>query len=102
MAGSREQELNKLAKALLREQAEAMQPMLFEEIQEEAKYRTQEIEEQMDVLRRDVQRTRDLLRRERDKRLNVVLPKRFQLREVRALPLAVVYLVPATAEDVRR
>ncbi len=99
---SREQELNKLAKALLREQAEAMQPTLFGEIQEEAKYRAQEIEEQMSVLRRDVERTRHLLRRERDKRLNVVLPKRFQLREVRPLPLALVYLVPATAEDVRR
>jgi hypothetical protein len=94
--------LNKLAKALLREQAEAMQPTLFGEIQEEAKYRAQEIEEQMTVLRRDVERTRDLLKRERDKRLNVVLPRRFQLREVRPLPLAVVYLVPATAEDVRR
>jgi hypothetical protein len=56
----------------------------------------------MSLLRRDVERTRDLLKRERDKRLNVVLPKRFQLREVRALPLALVYLVPATAEDARR
>src|SRR5262245_7482687 len=99
---SREQELNKLAKALLREQAEAMQPTLFEEVQEEARFRAQEIEEQMTVLRRDVERTRDLLKRERDKRLNVVLPRRFQLREVRPLPLALVYLVPATAEDVRR
>ena len=81
---SREQDLNKLAKALLRQQAEAMQPTLFEEIQEEAKYRVQEIEEQMAVLRQDVERTRDLLKKERDKRLNVVLPKRFQLREVRA------------------
>src|SRR5262249_41076295 len=98
---SREQELTKLAKALLREQAEAMQPTVFGEIQEAAKYRAQEIEEQMSLLRRDVERTRDLLKRERDKRLNVVLPKRFQLREVRALPLALVYLVPATAEDVR-
>ena len=40
-------------------------------------------------------------REERDKRLNEVLPKRFKLREVRVLPLALVYLVPATAEDVR-
>ena len=99
---SREQELSKLAKALLREQAEAIQPALFGEIQEEATYRAQEIEEQMSILRRDVERTRDLLKRERDKRLNVVLPKRFQLREVRPLPLAVVYLVPATAEDIRQ
>jgi len=99
---SREQDLNKLAKALLRQQAEAMQPTLFEEIQEEAKYRVQEIEEQMGVLRQDVERTRDLLKKERDKRLNVVLPKRFHLREVRPLPLALVYLVPATKEDVRQ
>jgi superfamily II DNA or RNA helicase len=99
---STEQELNKLAKALLREQAEAMQPTLFGELQEEARFQAQKIEEQMSVLRRDVERTRDLLKRERDKRLNVVLPRRFQLRQVRPLPLAVVYLVPATAEDLRR
>src|SRR5260221_7186074 len=56
--------LGLLAKALLRQQAEAMQPTLFEEIQEEAKYRVQEIEERMGVLRQDVERTRDLLRSE--------------------------------------
>ena len=37
-----------------------MQPTLFEEIQEEAKFRVQEIEEQMTVLRQDVERTREL------------------------------------------
>ena len=63
--------------------------------------RLQEIEEQMAVLRQDVERTRDLLTRERDQRLKVVLPKRFKLREVRVLPLALTYLVPATAEDLR-
>ena len=41
-----------------------MQPTLFEEIQEEAKFRVQELEEQMTVLRQDVERTRDLLKRE--------------------------------------
>src|SRR5262249_29182843 len=39
---SREQELGKLAKVLVRQQAEAIQPTLFEEIQEEAKVRVQE------------------------------------------------------------
>ena len=52
-------------------------------------------------LRQDVERTRELLTREQDNRLKVVLPKRFQLREVRVLPLALTYLVPATAEDIR-
>jgi hypothetical protein len=98
---SQDKELDKLANALLKEQAEAMQPALFEELQEVARFRVQEIEEQMAVLRRDVERTRNLLTKERDKRLNDVLPKRFKLREVRVLPLALVYLVPATAEDVR-
>jgi len=98
---SREQELGKLAKELLREQAEAQQPMLFEEFEEEAKFRVQEIEEQMAVLRQDVERTREMLTKERDHRLNVVLPKRFQVREVRVLPLALTYLVPAKAEDMR-
>jgi superfamily II DNA or RNA helicase len=78
---SREQELSKLAKSLLRQQAEAMQPTLFEEIQEEAKVRVQEIEEQMAVLRQDVERTRDLLTTEQEHRLKIVLPKRYSLLE---------------------
>ena len=96
---SREQELNKVAKALLHEQAEAMQPALFEDVAEDAQVRVRELEEQMSVLRQDVERTRELLTKERDQRLNVVLPKRFQIREVRVLPLALVYLIPASGED---
>jgi hypothetical protein len=100
---SREQEITKLARALVQEQAEAMRPSLFEEIQEEAKLRVQDIEEQMAVLRQDVERTRELLTKERDHRLKVVLPKRFKLIDgsqgVRVLPLALTYLIPATAED---
>ena len=102
---SREQELGKLAKELVREQAEAMQPMLFDEFEQETKLRVQDIEDQMGVLRQDVERTRELLTKERDHRLKVVLPKRFTLLKgsqgVRVLPLAVTYLIPATAEDVR-
>ena len=98
---SRKQELEKLARQLVREQADLTQPKLFEEFEEEAKVRVQEIEEQIIVLRRDVERTRELLTREQDQRLEVVLPRRFQLREVRVLPLAVTYLVPAAAEDLR-
>ena len=56
----------------------------------------------MELLRQDVERTRELLTGEQDQRLKVVLPKRFQLREVRVLPLALTYLVPATAEDLQR
>ena len=82
-----------------------MQPALFEEIQEEAKVRVQEIEEQIAVLRQDVERTRDLLTKEQEHRLRIVLPKRYSLLEgaqgVRVLPLALTYIVPATAEDLR-
>jgi superfamily II DNA or RNA helicase len=99
---SREQEIQKLARQLVREQAELAQPKLFEEFEEETKLRVQEIEEQMAVLRQDVDRTREILTREQDHRLKVVLPKRFQLREVRVLPLALTYLVPATGEDLQR
>lgn len=98
---SRAHELNKLAKALVREKMEAEQPALFEEVIEDSQLRLNEIEEQMEVLRRDVDLTRQMLERERDHRLTVVLPKRFQLREVRVLPLALTYIVPATAEDLR-
>jgi hypothetical protein len=65
----------------------------------------QEIEEQMAVLRQDVERTRELLTNEQQHRLRVVLPKRYSLLEgsqgVRVLPLALTYIVPATAEDLR-
>ncbi len=100
---SREQELGKLAKALMRERVEAEQPTLFEEFREEAEFKVQEIEEQMVVLRQDVERTRELLIKEQEHRLKVVLPKRFALLDgtqgVRVLPLALTYVVPATAED---
>jgi hypothetical protein len=72
---------------------------LFEEIQEEAEMEVQELEQQVAVLKQDVEHTRQLLTRERDNRINVTLPKRFQLREVRVLPLSLTYLVPATKED---
>jgi hypothetical protein len=98
---SREQELNKLARELVKQQAEATQPTLFEDFRFDAQERVTEIEEQMTVLRRDVERTRELLTRERDHRLKALLPRRFQLREVRVLPLALTYLVPATAEDMQ-
>ncbi len=98
---SREQELTKLAKELLKEKAAAMQPALFEEITEETQVRVGELEDEMAVLRQDVERTRDMLTKERDYRLNTVLPKRFHIREVRVLPLALVYLVPATGEDLQ-
>jgi hypothetical protein len=100
---SRERELEKLARALARLQAEAMQPALFEELQEDAGLKVQEIEEQRVVLRRDVEHTRELLTREQDHRIKVLLPKRFSLLEgpqgLRVLPLALTYLIPATAED---
>jgi hypothetical protein len=98
---SREQELNRLAKELVRERAEAAQPVLFEDMTEATQERVQEIEEQMALLRQDVERTRELLTRERDGRLKEVLPRRFKLRDVRVLPLALAYLIPATPEDTR-
>ena len=98
---SREQEIEKLARRIVQEEAELAQPSLFEEFREEAKVRLQDIEEQMAVLSQDVERTRGLLARERDRRLDVILPRRYTLREVRVLPLAMTYLVPATAEDIK-
>lgn len=86
----------------MRGELKAMQRLLFEEIRHEMKTRVQEVELQVEFLRQDVQRTRELLTKERDKRLNVMLPRRFDLRQVRALPLALAYVVPATAEDLRR
>jgi hypothetical protein len=99
---SREQELGKLAKELLREKVESQQALLFEEIQEETHSRVHELEEQITVLKQDVDRTRELLEKERDHRLKVVLPKRFQLLDVRVLPLGLTYLIPATAEDMQQ
>jgi hypothetical protein len=96
---SREQELNRLAKELVRQQAEVEQPGLFEDVNEVAKERVQDIEVQMTLLRQDVDRTRELLTRERDRRLKTVLPRRYKLRGVRVLPLALVYLVPAVIGD---
>jgi uncharacterized small protein (DUF1192 family) len=98
---SREQSLRKIAKELARQRIEAQQMAFFDELQQEVEMGVQELEEQVAVLRQDVERTRQLLTRERDNRINVTLPKRFQLREVRVLPLTMTYLVPAAKEDLR-
>ncbi len=95
----REQELNRLATDLLEQQATSRQPALFEDMNAAAKIRSKELEEQMAILRRDVDHTRELLAAERDSRNNVLLPQRFQIHEIRVLPLALVYLIPAAAED---
>ena|GEM_PF-4855366 len=96
---SRDQEIEKLAKQLVEEQREALQRTLFEEIEEDQKFRLAGIEEQMSVLKQDVERTRSTLEAEQKRRLKEVLPNRFAIREVRVLPLAVMYVVPAVAED---
>lgn len=98
---SRDKEIEKLARQLLEEQREALQRTLFEEIQEDAKVRAANIEEQMQVLKQDVERTRTTLELEQKRRLKEVLPNRFAIREIRVLPLAVMYVVPATAEDMQ-
>ena len=98
---SRDKEIEKLAKQLIEEQRESLQRSLFEEIEEYKKARLASIEEQMAVLKQDVERTRQTLEVERDRRIKEVLPNRFAIREVRVLPLAVMYVVPATAEDLR-
>ena len=97
---SREQALNRLAADLLEQQAAAQQPALFEDINADAKIRSRDLEDQMAILRRDVERTRELLTAERDNRVNVLLPRRFKIHEIRVLPLALVYLLPADAEDI--
>ncbi len=98
---SREQALRKIARELVRQRVEAQQLALFEELQQEAEMEVEELEQQVAVLKQDVEHTHQLLTRERDHRINVVLPKRFQLREVRVLPLSITYLVPAGKEDLQ-
>lgn len=99
---SREKELRKVVEALLDEQAEAMQATLFPELKEDAGKRVAELEHQMAILKRDVELTRGQLERERKQRKEVILPKRFAIRDFRVLPLAVEFLIPATAEDLKR
>lgn len=96
---SREQEIDKLARQIAEISADNQQGVLFEEIREASQEDIRTLEEQRDILRQDIQRTRELVEKERDHRTKVVLPKRFQLREVRVLPLGLIYLVPATADD---
>ncbi|MCA9137174.1 MAG: hypothetical protein KDB00_10455, partial [Planctomycetales bacterium] len=95
---SRDKELQRLAEQLAEEEQESLMN-LFEEYREEAKSRASNIEDQMQVLRQDVERTRITLEAEQKRRVKEVLPNRFSIREVRVLPLAVTYVVPATAED---
>ncbi len=94
-------ELESLSTSLAEEQAEASQLLIFREESEARQTRIRDIEQQMEILRRDMDETRTRLERERDYRLKELLPRRFKLRDVRVLPLAVEYLLPADAEDLR-
>ncbi len=98
---TREREMRRLAESLLSAKAATMQAAIFPELQEDKKAGLQALEEQIGILSRDVELTRALLLRERDYRLKQLLPARFALREVRVLPLAVEYIVPAMPEDTR-
>ena len=98
---TREREINQLAKELVKQRAESEQPFLLEDLREEAKGSEQALLDQIELLKRDVEETRRSLTNERDYRLKMLLPRRFELREVRVLPLAIEYVVPASVEDVR-
>jgi hypothetical protein len=98
---TREREIQQLAKELVKQQAESEQPYLLEDLREEAEGSEQAILEQIELLKRDVDETRRSLTNERDYRLKSLLPRRFELREVRVLPLAIEYIVPASVEDIR-
>ncbi len=98
---SRERELRKLAESLSRAEAESAQLWLLQEDQFRAERELHDVEEQITILSRDIAHTRTQLEREQDNRLNALLPRRYTLREVRVLPLAIQYIVPATAEDLK-
>lgn len=98
---SRERELRNLAESLSKAQAEAVQLWLLPEEQRRVERELRDLEEQIAILRRDIARTREQLEREQKIRLNELLPARYTLKEVRILPLAVQYIVPATAEDLK-
>lgn len=96
---TREKELRQIAEALLEEQVESMQATLFPELKFDAERRVQDLENQMAVLKRDVDLTRERLEYERKQRKEVILPKRFTIRDLRVLPLATLFVIPASAED---
>jgi superfamily II DNA or RNA helicase len=100
---SRTREIDKLARQLIRQQVEREAGrFLFEELEDELVFKASQLEEEIELLKRDVEQTRRQLVDERDFRVDTLLPRRFQLRDVRVLPLALVYVIPATAEEVRR
>lgn len=96
-----ERELRKLVEARLRAEAETEQSFLFPEFREDKQRELRDIETQIALKRRDVEQTRGILHDEFERRQNTVLPRRFSIREIRVLPLAAQYVVPALAEDIQ-
>ncbi|MFH1740118.1 MAG: helicase-related protein, partial [bacterium] len=95
---SRQQELENLFKARRQMEIAAKQLRLMPELQEDAEIPIKEIDEQIAVLRQDVEQTRRQLEREQKQR-DELLKKRYTIRDLRVLPLAVQYVVPASKED---
>ena len=96
-----EAELRRLRKALADVEVERIQYYLLEEFEIDVEQKAQVIEQDIALLKRDVEQTRDMIRDEKKHILDEVLPRRYKIQEVRILPLAVEYIFPATAEDLR-
>ncbi len=97
---SRKEELEKLVKQRHRLEVEGKQLRLLPEMQEEIELSIRDTDQQIELQRLDFEDTRRRLEREQELRREL-LAKRYTIRDLRVLPLAVQYVVPATAEDLR-
>jgi Helicase conserved C-terminal domain/SNF2-related domain len=96
---TREREMGKMLRELAKAEVEAASGFLFADMEVEAEAKLVDIEKEVELLRRDTEHTRVQLERERDHRLKKVLPQRYTIRDVRVIPLAVEYVIPADKED---
>lgn len=95
----RDKEEEKAARQLVEAEIKADQPTFFEDINESRDRRVREIRELIESLQLNMDDLKRRLESEKEERLTKLIPGRFTIKDVRVIPLALEYLIPALPED---
>jgi len=98
---SSDKEIEKLVGEITRLEIERSQQLLLRELEEDREQKQRELNERKALLLRNMEDTQRRLEKERDQRRQL-LSKRYSIRDLRVLPLAVQYIIPAAKEDLVR
>lgn len=94
-----DKEIEKIAEELSLQEAKLSQLELDETFQSLKERQVREKREWFELIKADKNHLINLLEEDKENRVNNLLPKRYKIESVHVFPLAVEYIIPASAED---